>query len=170
MTAVNFCACGCGQTAKRRFARGHNSRTNRLSGTPTYVVWEAIQQRCLNPNNPAYPQYGGRGITVCQRWLGRPGFQNFLADMGERPGGTSIDRIDNEGNYQPDNCRWATPVEQRANQRPHRARAKRTHCFRGHPLEGDNLIVHAHGGRQCRECRNAANRKREKAQREARSS
>lgn len=71
-------------------------------------------QRCTNPAKPNWPNYGGRGITVCDRWLD---FTNFLADMGEKPQGLSIDRIDVDGNYEPGNCRWATDAEQRANKR-----------------------------------------------------
>lgn len=73
-----------------------------------------MQQRCDNPNNLKYADYGGRGIGVCDRWRD---FENFLADMGERPPGTSLDRIDNDRGYAPGNCRWATRRDQMANQR-----------------------------------------------------
>ena len=83
--------------------------------TTEYRVWKGIIQRCTNPALKAWPNYGGRGIEVCDRW--RYSFEEFLADMGFRPAGTSIDRIDNDGNYEPGNCRWATPKQQRANRR-----------------------------------------------------
>lgn len=79
----------------------------------TYVTWSHMIQRCTNPKRPAYARYGGRGITVCDRWLK---FENFLADMGERPDGKTLDRFpNNKGNYEPGNCRWATVTEQNQN-------------------------------------------------------
>lgn len=83
-------------------------------GTPTYVSWYAMRQRCLYQKHPQYKNYGGRGISICERWLN---FKGFLEDMGVRPEGKSLDRIDTNGNYEPANCRWATKAEQRRNTR-----------------------------------------------------
>lgn len=92
---------------------GHgHARAGRESGA--YISWKSMVKRCTNPNAKDWPDYGGRGIEVCDRWRE---FQNFLADMGERPAGMTLDRIDVDGNYELANCRWATPSEQRRNQR-----------------------------------------------------
>jgi hypothetical protein len=88
--------------------------------TPTYRSWESMNRRCFCPTSRSWKDYGGRGIGVCDRWMGLQGFENFLTDMGERPLGKTLDRFPNfNGNYEPGNCRWATQKEQVANQRKH---------------------------------------------------
>jgi len=86
--------------------------------SPTYKIWAGIKTRCLNKNDDHYPKYGGAGVKICDRW--KSSFINFLKDMGERPEGMSIDRINNEGDYEPSNCRWATPKEQARNRSSNR--------------------------------------------------
>ena len=90
--------------------------THGLSRTPEYNAWIDMKQRCFNPNHQHYLHYGGRGITVCDRW--KNSFEDFLADMGSRPTAKhSLDRIDNDGDYCPENCKWSTKAEQQNNRR-----------------------------------------------------
>lgn len=83
------------------------------SKTPEYRAWIDMRRRCLNPSRSDYHYYGGRGITVCDNWLNS--FNSFLTDMGQRPEGLTLDRLDNNGNYEPSNCKWVTRAEQNKN-------------------------------------------------------
>lgn len=120
-----YVAKGKAQTAEerseaRRGHRGHLVHGHSADGvlssgyTPEYSSWQSMRQRCLNPNRPDYHLWGGRGITICERWSD---YRNFYADMGPRPAGKTLERENVDGNYEPGNCSWATPKQQRANQR-----------------------------------------------------
>lgn len=105
-------SCGCQRTDSNK----ERMTTHGLCKTPEYQIYHGMKQRCCNPDERAFPNYGGRGIKVCDRWL--EGFENFIADMGPRPSKKhSIDRIDNNGNYEPGNCRWTTIDVQLFNRR-----------------------------------------------------
>lgn len=114
---VSYSALQTGNTKSCGCIRQENIRTlnasHRMSNTPEYTSWRGMMDRCSNSNHSRYHRYGGRGITVCERWHS---FENFLTDMGKRPPKLTLDRIDNDKNYEPGNCRWTTYKEQTRDQ------------------------------------------------------
>lgn len=137
-------------TEKKRKPREMHGMTH----TPEYASWEGIEQRCYNPNDRRYADYGGRGITRDPAW---DAFTQFYADMGPRPAGMSLDRIDNDGPYSAANCRWATPSQQMTNRRPPKLSEA---CGKGHPYTPENTHYRGDGSRLCKPCARAAERAR----------
>lgn len=117
LTSGRTISCGCRKRETLAIARipKHGHARHVVSKTATYRAWEDMNARCNRPTHKNFSSYAGRGITVCQRWQN---FQNFLEDMGERPNARlSLDRENNDGNYEPSNCRWATKSQQMSNRR-----------------------------------------------------
>jgi hypothetical protein len=119
-----YCRCDCGNTIilnTNTLKRGNTKscgclrKSNEIYKSREYSSYKAMKERCNNKNHHAYKNYGGRGISICERWL--ECFENFYNDMGKRPIAKSLDRIDNDGNYNPINCKWSTPAEQNNNKR-----------------------------------------------------
>jgi hypothetical protein len=132
------CGCGVGEQHGR-------------SRTKEYLIWNSMKHRCNNAKDPGYKNYGGRGIRVCERWS--KSFSAFLADMGPCPRGLSIERENNDGNYEPGNCRWATRLEQNRNKRPRKYPPRPTQCPRGHLYTPENSYKRPNRNYvECRTC------------------
>ena len=116
-------SCGCLQVEATR----QSKKTHGMRHSPTYKVWDAMNQRCRNPNHLYYSRYGGRGIDVCPRWRT---FENFLSDMAEKPEGMTIERVNNDLGYSPENCVWSTPAIQSRN-------------------KSNNVVLEFNGERRC---------------------
>lgn len=140
---VNSTSLSCGCLRREMFAE--IATTHGMSYSPEYRAWRDAIHRCTNPHNSGYHNYGGRGIRVCDRWI--ESFEAFFADMGPRPDGMSLDRIDVNGNYEASNCRWATWDQQCANRRSPET------CRNGHSLTPETTRMRTRAsGKEYRQC------------------
>jgi len=151
-------SCGCLKKARlSAMYTKHGQARNALMKTPEYKTWIGMKTRCFNTKSKDWPLYGGRGVTICKEW--RDSFEAFFSYVGKKPSpDMSIDRYpDTNGNYEPGNVRWATPLDQVHNRRP------TTHCKNGHPLTDENSYIDKrYGGRTCKTCRKETRREYEK--------
>jgi len=120
-------SCGCFHRSNAKLVCARSMTTHGCTRanmrTPEYIAWDGAYQRCTNPRNPRFHDYGGRGIKFTKRWQGKGGFARFLADVGKRPFGTSLDRFpNNDGHYKKGNVRWATPKQQARNRRKRKSK------------------------------------------------
>ncbi|MFD1274885.1 hypothetical protein [Streptomyces kaempferi] len=140
-TSARSCGCLRNETASAR------ARTHGMRKTSEYAIWTSMKQRCHNPAHQHYEDYGGRGITVCQRW--QDSFEAFFGDIGPRPSADhTLDRVDNDRGYEPGNVQWRTRREQAQNRRPQ----LRDTCANGHERTPENVRERPGGGRTCRVC------------------
>ena len=146
--ATRSCGCLFREIVGARF-KSHGKRY-----TPEYNTWCGMRQRCLNPNTTRWADYGGRGIKVCDRWM--HDFPAFLADVGQRPSPRhSLNRVNNDGDYEPGNVRWALASEQMRNRRPFKIpKNVKTHCPSGHEYSVENTYLW-NGTKRCLRCKRA---------------